>query len=296
MARTGLLFCLALSSLLAAGSAGAQTARDGPSSPPAWRIVLIRSWDSLYPINIARETALRNAIIDAAPRVVEFFPEEIDPLRFSADLEREFVELLTRKYRETPVDVVVASGIEPLEFVSRHRDTIWPGAAIVFNGVFEGALDGWSRPPGMTGVMLALDVEGTMALGRALVPTARRIHVISGTSGFDVHIRELVLRKISRANQSLEVHRVDGLSRAETVQQLARLGPSDLVLYLTMLRDGAGAVSGPVNSAIPYIAERSPVPVLTLFQTQFRRGAVGGSAPRIDQHGQQAGRLVRRVL
>jgi len=44
------------------------------------------------------------------------------------------------------------------------------------------------------------------------------------------------------------------------------------------------------------ISERSAAPVLSIFHSQFRRGPLGGSAPRIEQHGRQAGLLVRRVL
>jgi signal transduction histidine kinase len=44
------------------------------------------------------------------------------------------------------------------------------------------------------------------------------------------------------------------------------------------------------------VSGRSAVPVLSIFQTQFGRGPVGGSARRADLHGRHAGLLVRRVL
>jgi signal transduction histidine kinase len=291
MAQAGTLIRWAFAGLLAFSAAAFAA-----SPPPTWRIVLIRSWDSLYPINVAREGAMREAIVENSPRLIDFFPEEIDPLRFEADLERDFVALLDRKYAETPVDVVIASGVEPLEFAVRHRDRIWPGAAIVFNGVYEGGLEGWKAPARTTGLMLALDVQGTVDLGRALRPQARRLHVVSGDSAFDRYIRGVAQKKIASLLPKMELHEVAQLSRAQTEEQLSRLDPDSLVLYLTMLRDANGQLSGPSAPAMRQVSEKSSAPVLSIFHSQFRRGPLGGSAPRVDQHGRQAGVLVRRIL
>ena len=100
-------------------------------------------------------------------RPVEIYPEELDPLRFPMGPGPEYVALLAQKYKLLPMDLVIASGIEPLEFAERHREQIWPGAAIVFNGVIDGMLEGWQRSPKTTGVTMTLDVEGTLKLGLA---------------------------------------------------------------------------------------------------------------------------------
>lgn len=287
-------WALAVALLALATCAGATAPT--PPTPPTWRIVLLRSWDSLYPINVAREGALREAILENSPRIVDFFPEETDPLRFEADLERDYVELLDRKYRDTRVDVVIASGIEPLEFATRHRDRIWPGAAILFNGVYEGGLDGWKLPERTTGLTLGLDVQGTLDLGRALRPAARHLYVVSGDAAFDRYVHGIVQKKLGRLLPKMELHEVTGLTRAQTEERLAGLGEDSLVLYLTMLRDANGQLSGPTAPAMRQIANRSAAPVLSIFQSQFRRGPLGGSAPRVDQHGRQAGLMVRRIL
>lgn len=291
LAHVGLAACL-LAHALAAGAADPLPAQQ----QPAWRVVLIRGWDSLYTANLVRETALRDAILEKAPRLVEFYPEEIDPLRFPAQMEPELADLLRRKYRDTPVDLVIASNIEPLQFLSRHRDEIWPGAKVVFSGVFEGALDGWHRPKGFTGVMLQLDLEGTIGLGRALVPSARKLYVVSGSASFDRHLRDLVLEELAALGSALEIKRIDGLTREDTAATVAGVEPDALVLYLTMLRDASGQLSGPSAPSLTLVTSRSRVPALSVIQTQFRRGPVGGSAPRYDLHGRAAGLLARRVL
>jgi signal transduction histidine kinase len=282
------LLCLGL-------PAGAQGAAPADSAVPS-RVVLIRSWDSLFASNIIRERALREKIAQDAPREVEFYPEEIDPLRFAGAIEGDFVSLLERKYRDTKVDVVVASGIDALEFAASHRDSIWPQATIIFSGVFDGALDNWRRPPRTAGITMALDIEGTLALGRALVPALKNVYVVAGTSSVDYAHLELATAKLSRVEPPLQVHYLSGLTREEASARVASLGPDSLVLYLTMLRDGTGRLSGPGAPALKQVVSHSSAPVVSPFQTQLGFGVVGVVAPRHEVHGRVAGELVLAVL
>ena len=275
-----------------AEAAGATAAQAGAGAP--WRVVLMRGWDSLYPINLTREKALRETLADGAPRLIEFFPEEIDPLRFPGAIESDIVALLQRKYVDTPIDLVIASGNDALEFAARHRDAIWPNAAILFNGVFEGTQ--WHRPPRTAGVKMALDVEGTVDLGRALVPSARRLYVVSGSSAYDREILVVAMQKLARIEPPLEIQYLTGLTRGQASARVSALEKDDLVLYLTMLRDSDGQLSGPNAPALVQVASSSSVPVLSTIQTQYGRGVIGGSSPRYDLHGRAAGELARRIL
>src|SRR6185436_1857512 len=130
----------------------------------------------------------------------------------------------------TPIDLVIASGLEPLEFAARHRDTIWPGAAIVFNGVIDGALQGWKRPPRTTGVTMILDIEGTLDLGLALVPAARKVYLVAGNSNFDRMYLDIAIKAIPKARKPLETHFIVGLSQEETASRVASVERDALVL------------------------------------------------------------------
>jgi signal transduction histidine kinase len=288
----GLRLVLAGLMLALAGEAMGEPGPE-PNSPSAvWRVVLIRSWDSLYPMNVAREKALREALAEGASRTIDFYPEEIDPLRFPGAIESDIVGLLQRKYGDTPIDLVIASGIESLGFAERNRDAIWPGAAIVFNGVFDGA--SWHRPPRSTGVTMPLDIDGTVAAGRALIPGLSRLYVVSGASEFDRGLLAIAMRKLER--QPLEVKYLVGLTRAQASARVSTLESDEAVLYLTMLRDGDNQLSGPTSPALVHITASASVPVLSPIQTQYGRGVLGGSAARFDAHGRAAGEVARKVL
>ncbi|HXZ48766.1 MAG TPA: ATP-binding protein [Usitatibacter sp.] len=266
-----------------------------PAAQP-WRVVLIRDWDSQYPVNVVREKALRDALDENAPRVIEVYPEEIDTLRFSERIEGEYVDFLREKYRDLRIDVVIASGNEPLEFATRYRDAIWPGASIVFDGVIDGSLEGWKRPPRTTGLTMALDVKGAVELGRALAPGARRLYVVSGAADFDRFYLGLAQKALRGLEPPLDVRYIVGLPRREMLERVSRIEADSIVLYLTVLKDGDGQISGPGADTVGQVAARSKAPVVAAIQTLLRRGPAGVSSSRFDVHGRDAGLLVRTVL
>ena len=97
---------------------------------------------------------------------MEIYPEEIDSLRFPGALERDFAALLQKKYKNTPIDLVVASGLEPLEFAgfTKLPDMLYRN------------LTG----PRLTSSLLALErgadrVVGPAALALELFVAARRV-------------------------------------------------------------------------------------------------------------------------
>ena len=280
--------CLLASLLLA--WAGAALA-DEP-----WRVVLIRSWDALYRVNAVREQGLRETLLDHPAREVEIYPEQVDSLRFRHEFDADNAAVMKSKYRGIKVDVVVAAGVEPLQFASRWRDEVWPGAAIVFMGVVDGWLEGWKRPARATGLTMVLDVEGTLSLGLALLPSARKVYFIAGDGEFDRAYLEQAKAVARRFEGRLEARYIVGLSRERILEEAAKAEPDALLVYLTVLRDAEGRYGGPFNTILAAIAERSRAPLLAAVHTQWRRGPVGGSSSRFDEHGRATGRLVRRVL
>ncbi len=263
--------------------------------PEPWRVVLVRSWDSQYAVNVMRERALLEAMMQAAPRLVEVYTEEVDGVRFPSGEPPEFVDYLRAKYGGRHTDLVIASGNEPLEFVARHRDGIWPGAPILFNGVPTGTLP-QSLPPRTTGVTMTLDLAGTLRMGLALVPEARVVHFVAGVAEFDRMYAELAREAMREFEGRLEARFISGLSRADTLAAVEKVEPHSLVVFLTMLRDGTGQISGPGADTIAQVATHAAAPVLAAAHTQFGRGPVGGSSARFDAHGAAAGRLARRLL
>ena len=267
------------------------------AEPRPWRVVILRGWDAQYPINIVRERAMREELLRDAPRLVEIYPEEIDTLRFpTSQGEEQFTTYLREKYRDRRIDVVIASGAEPLEFATRHRDEVWPGAAIVFNGVIDGTLDTARLAPRTTGVTMVFDIPGTIALARALVPSARVIYIVAGSGSFDRFYLAYVEGELNRLQLPLVQRRIVDLTYPEFLDRLSTLKPDGFVLYLSLLTDRQGKFAVPGGDMLAQLARHSTLPIFTSVQSQFRRGLVGGSSASLAEHGRDAARLVRAIL
>jgi signal transduction histidine kinase len=288
---------VALAACLAAWlpSAAQQTPAPDKAAEP-WRVVLLRGWDALYAVNLERERAMRVALTDASPRAIEFYTEDIDSLRFTGNLEPEFARYLKRKYSGMHVDLVMPSGDDAFDFVERHREEIWPGAPVVFYGLFEGARGDAPWPPATTGVTLLWDFAGTVDLARTLMPDAERVYVISGTAPSDRLLQDVAMKQLASSAHGLEVRLIVGTSREEMLERVAHLDSRSFVLYLSMLRDGKNQLSGPEVTPLDQIVARSSAPVFSAVQSQWRRGPIGGLSSRIDEHGRVAGLVARRVL
>ena len=263
---------------------------------PRWNVVLVRGWDAQYPINLNREEAMLLALTDNAPRLVELYFEGVDTLRFPGTFEAEQLPLLRRKYADRQVDLVIASGLESLEFVERHRDELWPRAPVLFYGVDEGMVDAAKLPPRITGVTLSMDVHGTLELAQVLEPHARNVYFISGTSDFDRLYLARAREAVKPFLPHLEPHYIVGLSRDDTIAEVRKIPADSIVVYLSVLRDGKGQFSVPSSTMVTRVSEASRAPVYSAAHTQFSRGPVGGSTSRIDVHGRSAGVLARRIL
>lgn len=282
--------------LLIAGLAlGAFVGAAGAAQTEPWRVLVLRSWDAQYAINAVRERAMREAIIESSPRVVDFYMEDLDLLRFS-DYEAEMHALLRKKYLTRKIDVVIASGDGPLDFARRHRDTLWPGAPIVFNGVVDGTLHPESIPDNATGVTMSLDIAGTLEIALRLVPPARVVHFVVGTSDFDLAYRRHAQAAMEGFRDRLEARYITDLPRALMVDAVRQVDPESIVVYLTVLRDATGQVFGPGSDTVTQVSNASRAPVFTAAHTLVSRGPVGGSSARFDEHGRAAGELVLRVL
>jgi signal transduction histidine kinase len=286
---------LAALALLAVGAAPALPA------PPAedalrWRVVLIRGWDAQHGINALREKPMLAALLDDSPRAIEMYYEEVDTMRFGGEVESEMTSLMRAKYSDRTIDLVIASGVEPLEFAARHRDEIWPGAAIVFYGVEETTPELAQLPARTTGVTFAIDVRGTVELARALLPQARDVYFVAGTSAFDQRHLEQAKAAAAEFKGKVEPHYIAGLTRDDTLAAVGRVEREAIVIFLSLFRDGAGQFSVPGTHMVTRVSEASHAPVLATLHSQAQRGPIGGSFSRLDEHGRAAGLLARRLL
>jgi signal transduction histidine kinase len=93
----------------------------------------------------------------------------------------------------------------------------------------------------------------------------------------------------------LEVTYLVGLPMAELERRMASLPSHSIVLYVSMLRDGAGQQFDSIN-ALSRLSRITSAPIYGMFDTALGYGIVGGSLISFELVGARMGQMAQRVL
>ena len=150
------------------------------------RMLILHGANTLIPGNVIVERMIRETVAAGASQPIDFDWETFDaPSLANSHYESAFASLLRQKYGDRKFDIVMTVQTPALDFVLKHRNQLWPDAAIVFLGVSESALRRRSLGRRITGLAGNIDFAGTLRLGFRLQPNATRVVVVSGVTETD---------------------------------------------------------------------------------------------------------------
>jgi signal transduction histidine kinase len=290
-----IVFAVLLAVTLSAVPAIASAQPHGNESE-ARRVVILNAVDPYLPAYVTLDNALREAIRAGRKVPAEFYAETLDMGRFSRErLEDDVVKLLRKKYREFKVNVVVAVDTLALDFAERYGAELWPGAVIVFTSVSSSALSGRSLGSRTIGVPFRLEFGPTIDIAMEVRPATRRLAVVAGTSEIVQRLLERARAEIEGRAGTLPTEYIVDRTLDETLSAVRALPSDSIVLYVGMLRDGAGVPLVP-REVLERISEVSNVPVFGVFETYLGHGIAAGSIASYAAQGRRAGELVVRLL
>jgi signal transduction histidine kinase len=229
----------------------------------------------------------------------EIYVEYLDMLRFNDPREQELNRLfLAERYGRLEVDAVVVLGSNALSFVIAIRDEVAPTAPIIYGAIGDAGLrtalaDG--IPPSVTGVISPFDFRSTLDLARTVQPRATEIVVIAGSATFDRQWRENFATLAGDSYRGLPVRFLPEATAESYLDAARALDPDTIVLLLSVNVDAGGRRFLPVQFA-EALAEASPAPVWSLYETQIGKGIVGGSVEDLGATGAQIGAMVRAAV
>jgi PAS domain S-box-containing protein len=205
------------------------------------------------------------------------------------------VALLADKYRDLPIDVVIAHRTEALSFALEQR-AIFHNAPIVFVEVrHREAVALTKGHQGVTGALVEYDLSAMMAEAFALVPQVRRVAIVGGTSEFDRRLQENIREAIAAQPLRYEVANLAGLSFEEQLHQVSTLPPEAIVVVPSYRADASGRSLMP-DDLIAQLAAAASVPTFGFADTWLGRGIVGGRLVQFTRLGDRAGALAASIL
>jgi PAS domain S-box-containing protein len=283
--RWSLLLC----AFVLAASARLSFAAD--TSPPKTVLVLYSFTDRKVQDELE---ILKSTMRSHVGTPVDFHVEYLGSARFDAPgYEKGVIESLASVYGGKKIDLVIADYYPALRFAVDHRQELFPGAPIVFSSVPPKRLEGQKPWPGVTGITMNVDLQGTIDLALRLQPDTKNAAVVVGTAETDRYWGAAIDQDLRRHQPSLNVIDFLGLPPDRLLKQVSALPPHTVVFFQAIPEEEAQPVIG-TYEIVSTIAQQFPT--YCFVNRCLGHGAIGGSYPNPVEQEIDGGELAARVL
>jgi transcriptional regulator with GAF, ATPase, and Fis domain len=240
------------------------------------RVLAIVFGQEGYPFTVALIRSLRSNLHSASPHLVELNIEFADRFRYTDDIYlQKFTDLLHYKYSEPPMEVVFGLGDEVASMVTQYGEALFGNVPIIVLTTNPDFQKDPTVKPYLRNLVYGFDVLGQVILIGKLLPEARHLFIVSGSSQADRGGARLVREELRNYHGPLEIIYLSDMSKAALLAKVARLPDHAVVLYTSFLNDSEGKtfVSRDVMSEISQAAN---APVFSFFDIYLGYGIVGG--------------------
>ena len=282
---------LILTVLLLCSSANKHLYAEGP--PTAKNVLILYSFSDRTVVEPAQ--ALESEIRSRVPGPINFYVEYMEAQRFAnEEYQQSLSESLRLAYAGTKLSAVVVHAYPALQFAMKFRERIFPGTPIVFWEVHQDRVGGKSLGPGVTGVTLPIDYQGTLGLALKLHSGTANVAVVTGNSESETYWLQSLRNEIRSREEKLDIVELINLPTAELFRRVSQLPEHTIIIFQVLPRDSSQPSIG-IYDEIAAVSQR--VPTYCAFPRYcVDHGGIGGSFFDHDEQRRTVGYLAARVL
>ena len=235
--------------------------------------------------------------LEQTPYQIELYSENLETTLFpDEEIQRQFLEWSTRKYRNRKPDVIIAVGREPLKILVEGHEKTFPGVPIIFCGSTKEMLDQLKLDSSFTGVWGVAEPEKTLIAALRLQPSTKHVVVVGGVGAYDRELEAIVKKDLHSYESKLDFIYLTDLDMPTLLERLKHL-PNDTIVYHTsLMEDAAGARFIDASQSVPLIASAANAPVFVVDDVDLGSGTVGGDLLSFDVEGHAAAVMAVKVL
>src|SRR5215813_2123747 len=265
----------------------------GRSQQPSTKRVLVFYWYGKdYPWNVKFDQKFQTGL---RSKPIEYYSEYIESNRFPGENQlRLFSDYLKHKYKDRPIDIVVAASDASLDFLLNYRSDLFPQSPVVFIASRYPTIKELSVEPGLTGILNLSAHEKTVELARKLHPNTQHLYVISGTIEHDKRLETLARKNLGSISNSIDITYLTHLPLQDLVTTVKNLPENSIVLYVWQQSTNGQSLleSSDIFAAIvPSIK----VPVYSMTLPLVGAGAIGGYVNTAEDNGTKAAQIVLQI-
>lgn len=212
-----------------------------------------------------------------------------------ADYYETFKTLLALKYRDDPLDILISTDDNALDFVLRNRQALFPGIPYVFNGIDEVVPQRIASQKDIYGVEENLSIGGTLDMAMELFPAARAAYFVTdGTPTGNSYLEKAKSLEDGYASR-INFEYLHDFSTGEMEGVLQAIPEDSIVIYLIFIRDSLGRLLT-LEESMKMVASHTTAPVFCTWGFQPGLGMVGGSITTGFKQGEIAAQIAQRIL
>ena len=247
-----------------------------------------------FPSNPVYDEAIRRALLANIDKPLQYFAEYLESEPLTSEQENEaLADYVRRKYHGHHIDVVIAVADEAVRFALKYRDDLFPGAPIVYVGLYQPDENVRTASGGMTGVKPEIAYGKTLEAALAMHPDTERVYVIANNA--TLQGPDAVRAELDPFSSRVALTYLTAPTVAQLLDVVRALPQRSLVLYLWHPASELGNLV--YSDAIAArVADVSPVPVYGTSDFYIGTGVVGGVVRRTSETGARLGELAARIL
>jgi len=304
--KTSVLFLLALLLTLPARSVNPQTGPLGQATDAAAldvqkardlntrRVLALYWYPSDHPVTVTFDRQFEAVLKRQSGGTVERYAEYFESTRFPGESQARIMrDYLHQKYADRKIDVLLAWGSVPLEFLLKYRSDLFPDTPIVcYVGTLE-AVKGYAETA-LTGVTNPDAYAKTLELALALHPDTTAAYVISGTPTRDKIIEREATPQLARFEGRVKITYLTDVPLDQLIATVKTLPKGAIVLYSRQSQEERGSVLEQTDF-LDLISRSASVPVYSPWRSLVGYGTLGGDVDDPIAGAAKAAELVLRV-
>jgi len=265
------------------------------NNPPK-RVLIIDSFGRYIAPFSAVSAAFRTTLARELAEPVDIDEAPFDTARF-ADPNQEalFVDFLQRRFAGRKLDLVVPINFPAANFALRHRQRLFPEAAMLITSVEQRRLQRNFLTPQIAVVPSAVNLTESIEKILEVLPETKNIAVIFGASPLEKFWLDEFRRESQKFANRVTFTWYSQLSFDEIRKRAAVLPPHSAIFFGLLVVDAAG-VPYENDEALKSVHAVANAPIFGLYENQLGIGVVGGSLLPNQDVGVEAARVALRVL
>jgi PAS domain S-box-containing protein len=266
-------------------------------APTPKRILVLYWYNRDYPGDASFSQNFQAVLQSAPAGTVEYHSEYLESNRFPGENQSLLLrDYLRQKYSSLTIDVAVAAGDPPLDFLLKYRDDLFTHTPIVFAAVKRPTAKELTAGPGITGFINLNAYRETLDLALKLHPGTEQVFIISGLFEGEKIFETQAREKLQGYESKVRITYLTNFPLDELIAKTKSLPERSIVFYVwQQARDKQGKLLESPD-VLALIANSTPVPIYGVASWQVGRGVVGGYVRILDANGTRAAEVALQIV